>query len=147
MHLIEIASSIPMKLSWSLLIRWLPAWDVLFAVADGKSVDVVPTMHRLYSQGTSPALICSSAYRYFRSLHAVSLDQGNLEQAFYRLRPPVFGPRRNRMARQVRRLGTSRLEAPLKELFSAELNLRSPDPPPLAATVERTLLRVSWVVK
>ena len=119
--------------------------DVLFAVAEGRPSDVVVPLQRLYSQGVSADSVCQSAYAYFRSLQKVALHQGRLDAAFLKLRPPVFGPTRDRMASQVRRWGQERLEAPLRELFSVGLALRSTNRAPDAAVVERTLLRIAWM--
>lgn len=119
--------------------------DVLFAVAEGRPSDVVVPLQRLYSQGVSADSVCQSAYAYFRSLQKVALHQGRLDAAFLKLRPPVFGPTRDRMTSQVRRWGQERLEAPLQELFGVGLALRSTNLAPAAAVVERTLLRIAWM--
>ena len=119
--------------------------DVLFAVAEGRPSDVVVPLQRLYSQGVSADSVCQSAYVYFRSLQRVALHGGRLDAAFLKLRPPVYGPTRDRMASQVRRWGQERLEAPLQELFTVGLALRSTNQAPEAAVVERTLLRIAWM--
>ena len=119
--------------------------DVLFAVAEGRPSDVVVPLQRLYAQGVSPDSVCRSAYTYFRSLQKVALHDGRLDAAFLKLRPPVFGPTRDRMANQVRRWGEERLEAPLRELFDVCLALRSTNRGPDSAVVERVLLRIAWM--
>lgn len=118
--------------------------DVLYAVAEGRPSEVVPLMLRLYAQGVGPSTICTSAYRYFRSLHAAAVEPGSPYDSLARQRPPVFGKRRTRMARQVDRWAPKRLEGVLEELFDAELGLRRSDPTPGSARLERTLLRVAW---
>ncbi len=117
--------------------------DVLWAAAEGRPDDVAPLIYRLYAQGYAPAAISVRASRYFRMLHAASLDPRNAESVLSRMRPPVFGKRRKRMAEQARRLGCARLEALLGELLDVELALRSSDPSPDRIAVERVLLRLA----
>ena len=65
------------------------------------------------------------------------------EAALARARPPVFGPRRARMAAQARALGAERLEAALGWITDTDLALRSSRPLPGLALVERLLLRIA----
>ncbi len=118
--------------------------DVVFAVAEGRPSDVTVPLHRLYAQGVSADQVCQSAYSHFRSLHKLALHDGRLDAAFMKLRPPVFGPARERMTQQVRRWSLGLLEVSLRELFDMSLELRSSTPGPTAAIVERTLLRIAW---
>jgi len=62
-----------------------------------------------------------------------------------RARPPVYGPKRTRMAAQARALGPARLETALGLIVDAELTLRSSRPVPAAAVAERLLLRLAML--
>ena len=84
-----------------------------------------------------------AAGRYFRTLHAAACAADGAEAALARARPPVFGPRRARMAAQARALGPGRLEAALGLIMEAELALRSSRPLPGPALVERLLVRIA----
>ena len=68
-----------------------------------------------------------------------------LEAGLARARPPVFGPRRARMAAQARAFGPDRLERALGLIVDTELVLRSSRPVPAAAAVERLLVRLAML--
>lgn len=117
--------------------------DLLDRVADGDVAAVGPIMRRLAAQGMAPVTVAIMAARRFRLLHAASADPAGPETAFSRARPPVFGPRRDRMARQVRNWGTARLEAGMRLLTEADLALRSSSRAPAGAVLERALIRLA----
>lgn len=94
--------------------------------------------------GGSATSVTIAAGRYFRTLHAAACA-GDPEAALARSRPPVFGPRRARMAAQARAFGRERLEAALGLVMEAELTLRSARPAPAAAVVERLLVRIAML--
>ena len=91
----------------------------------------------------SPTGVTIAAGRYFRTLHAAACAADGPEAALARARPPVFGPRRARMAAQARALGPGRLEEALGLIMEAELALRSSRPLPGPALVERLLVRIA----
>ncbi|TMV69458.1 DNA polymerase III subunit delta, partial [Thioclava sp. BHET1] len=64
-----------------------------------------------------------------------------------RVRPPVFGPRRDRMQRQAQTWGMRRLEQALSMLLETDLALRSSRPAPQMALVERMLIRLAMLAK
>ena len=67
-------------------------------------------MARLEAQGTAAVTLLIMAVRHFRALHTAASDPGGVGQGMGRLRPPVFGPRRDRMSRQAQGWGMYRLE-------------------------------------
>ena len=93
----------------------------------------------------SPTSLTIAAGRYFRTLHAAAVAPDGPDAALARARPPVFGPRRTRMAGQARALGPDRLERALALIIEAELAVRSSRPVPAAAVVERLLLRLAVI--
>ena len=119
--------------------------DMLFILGDGKANEVGPYLKRLFGQGMNPTSVVIAASRYFRQLHLASLSGGNVDQALSRMRPPVFGPRKIRMAAQIRKWGTPRLERAVQELFDADLSLRSSPKAPLHALLERSFIRVAMM--
>jgi DNA polymerase-3 subunit delta len=119
--------------------------DVLEAVAEGRHGEIGPLMARLAAQGVGPVTLCIGASRHFRALHAAASDPGGPAAGIARLRPPVFGPRRERMARQARRWGRARLETALGLLVETDLQLRSAARAPQMAVVERCLIRLAML--
>jgi DNA polymerase-3 subunit delta len=78
-------------------------------------------------------------------LHAAASDPQGPDAGFSRARPPVFGPRKDRMVREARAWGTARLEKALQELMNTDLMLRSSRPLPAMALVERAFIRLAMM--
>lgn len=93
----------------------------------------------------SPTGLTIAAGRYFRTLHAAACAPDGPDAALARARPPVFGPRRARMAGQARALGADRLEKALAHIMEAELAIRSSRPVPATAVAERLFLRLAML--
>jgi len=121
--------------------------DVLNAVAEGRGADVGGLMRRLEGQGVAPVALCIGALRHFRTLHFASADPGGPASGLARMRPPVFGPRRDVMLRQVQGWGMHRLEAALGLLVETDLTLRSASRAPAMALMERALIRLAMMRK
>ena len=120
--------------------------DVLNIVAEGRIGEIGPVMSRLGAQGTAPVTLLIMATRHFRSLHAAASDPGGVAQGMGRLRPPVFGPRRDRMVRQASGWGMHRLEQALQMLLETDLSLRSAGQHgPALAIVERSFIRLAML--
>lgn len=120
--------------------------DVLNAVADLHGDRVVPLVRRLQAQGTGAVGMCIGAARHFRTLYAIAADPGGPMAGIGRLRPPVFGKRRDQMLRQARGWGADKLEQALSELTDTDLALRSAGrTAPEMALVERALIRLTWL--
>lgn len=117
--------------------------DMLDAVADGRPAAVSPLMARLTAQGVAPVTLCIGAMRHFRLLHALVSDPRGPAQAIGTLRPPVFGPRRDKLLRQAQRWRGDRVELALSEIIETDLALRSTSRAPLAALAERAMLRLA----
>ena len=64
-----------------------------------------------------------------------------------RLRPPLFGARRDRMLRQAQGLGLHRLESALAILMDTDLALRSTAKAPAMALTERALIRIATLAR
>ena len=119
---------------------------LLHAVAEGQVRDVGPLMRRLEGQGVAAATMCIMGLRHFRILHAAASDPGGAEAGMGKLRPPVFGPRRSRMARQASDWGRGRLEQALQSLIEVDMVLRSAGRvAPEAASVERLFIRLAML--
>ena len=119
--------------------------DVLNAVAESEIDVLTALLHRLSDQGSSPVRLCIAATRHFRTLYAAAADPGGPGQGIARVRPPVFGPRRERMRRQAQDWGAGRLEQAVQILTDTDLILRSSAQAPRAALMERALIRLAML--
>lgn len=115
--------------------------DLLHAVADGQGKLIGPMMRRLEGQGVTPVTLCIQALRHFRSLHIAAADPGGVQAGLMKAR--VFGPRRDRMQRQVQAWGMRPLEGAVATLVDTDLTLRSASKAPGMALVERALIRIA----
>lgn len=116
--------------------------DLIDCVADGQARQFGALMRRIEGQGIAPTTICIAALRHFRALHAASSDPGGPGAGLGKLRPPVFGPRRDRMMRQAQGWGMVALEDAIHQLIDTDLTLRSSSKAPAMAVMERMLLRL-----
>ena len=122
--------------------------DILDIVAEARAGEIGPVMKRLRGQGVQAVTLCISATRHFRRLYAVAADPDGPGQGIGRLRPPVYGPRRDRILRQAQKWGAPRLEEALRLLTDTDLQLRSAGQrAPAMALVERALIRLSMMAK
>jgi len=121
--------------------------DLVHVVADNDPAAIGPLMQRLTAQGVNPVSLCIATLRHFRTLHAAASDPGGPGKALSRARPPVFGPKRDRMERQARRWGADNLDRALHMLIDTDLTLRSSSPAPAMAVMERTLIRLTRLVR
>ncbi len=118
---------------------------VLALAADGEAGRLAAAFRGIGGRGGSPTGLTIAAGRYFRTLHAAACAPEGPEAALARARPPVFGPRKARMAAQARALGPRELEKALLLIVEAELMLRSGRPLPGAALVERLFVRIAML--
>ena len=120
--------------------------DVLNIVAEGRPGEIDPVMRKLAAQGVQPVGLCIGATRHFRALYAAASDPGGAAQGIARMRPPIFGPRRDRMLKQAQSWGAAKLETALAILTDTDLQLRSANQTaPASALVERSLIRLAML--
>ena len=121
--------------------------DVLEVVATGQAEKLGPVLRDLYAQGVAPVTLCIGAMRHFRQLHTVASDPGGAAAGAGRLRPPVFGPRRDKIVRQASNWGRDRLERALTALTDTDLQMRSAGATPDRALMERALIRLAMMAR
>ena len=121
--------------------------DVLEVVATGQAEKIGPVLRDLYAQGVQPVTLCIGAMRHFRILHTVASDPSGPQAGIGRLRPPVFGPRRDKVIRQASNWGRDRLERALTALTDTDLQMRSAGQTPDRALMERTLIRLAMMAR
>ncbi len=119
--------------------------DILNAAAEGRVGEIGPLMQRLSGQGVLPVTLCIQALRHFRGLYGAAIHPGGASAGVADLRPPIYGPRRDRMIRQAGLWGVARLEAAQGTLLDTDLTLRSTQQAPQAALMERALIRLASV--
>ncbi len=119
--------------------------DIINAAAEGRVAEIGPLMQKLAGQGVAPVTLAIMALRHFRTLYAAAIHPGGASAGVGALRPPVFGPRRDRLARQAGGWGASRLEQALQALVEADMTLRSSQQAPQVALLERVLIRLATV--
>ncbi|MEM1360269.1 MAG: DNA polymerase III subunit delta [Pseudomonadota bacterium] len=119
--------------------------DLIGAVADGTSADIGPLIGRLQSQGTQPVALCIAAGRHFRQLLAAASHPDGTSKGLAATR--VFGPRRDRMARQLNQWSPLRLDQAIGLLVETDLSLRSSAPAPDMSVIERALIRLAMLAR
>ncbi|WP_406646506.1 DNA polymerase III subunit delta [Aliisedimentitalea scapharcae] len=122
--------------------------DVLNVVAEARSGEIGPLIRRLQSQGTAAVTLCIGATRHFRTLYTCASDPGGPAQGIGRMRPPLYGKRRDRVLRQAQAWGPHKLETALTILTDTDLQLRSAgQTAPAMALIERALIRLAMLAR
>ncbi|MBU0644759.1 MAG: DNA polymerase III subunit delta [Alphaproteobacteria bacterium] len=121
--------------------------DVLNIVAEGRTSELGPLMIKIEGQGIDPVALSIFTMRHFRALHAAASDPGGAASGIARARPPIFGPRRDRMTRQAQGWGVYKLETALGILTDTDLTLRSSSRAPTMAVMERALIRLAMLAQ
>jgi DNA polymerase-3 subunit delta len=118
---------------------------LVFAVGEGRTDLVGPLMTQVSAAGLAPVAILIGAARHFRVLLGLATASDGTGAALARLRPPVYGPRRDALAAQARSWSAERLETANRLLFQTDRQLRSAGSRPDHAMVERCLVRLSMM--
>ena len=122
--------------------------DILNSVAEGHAQDIGPIMERLVSQGIQPVTLCIGATRHFKILFNIAADPGGARAGIGRLRPPVFGPRRDRLLHQAQTWGAVKAKKAVEMLTDLDLSLRSASQTtPSSALTGRVMIRLSMMVR
>ena len=119
--------------------------EAIHIIADARSNEVGPLLSKLFGQGMNPTTMCIAVTRHFRNLHFAASHPSGPDTALSRAKPPVFGLRKERMVRQVRLWGGTRLEKALGVLTDTDLSLRSSSKAPAHAMLERAFIRISMM--
>ncbi len=123
-----------------------PEMDALVELAAaGEAQRLALALRRVGGRTAMPVSLAIAAGRHFRALHAAATAADGPEAALGRQRPPVFGPRRSRMAAAARAFGPARLETALGLITETDLALRSGGALPGMALVERMLVRIAML--
>ncbi|MEM1343845.1 MAG: DNA polymerase III subunit delta [Pseudomonadota bacterium] len=121
---------------------------LLAAVAGGAPERVPALLARLSAAGTAPSTTILSMGRHLRQLLTLALAPGGPRSGVERLRPPVFGPRRDRLVGEAELWRAGRAETGLRLIHACELALRRAGPAsarPERALAERCLIRLAMI--
>lgn len=120
--------------------------DVLAIVAEARTREIGPMLARLSAQGVAPVTLVITTMRHFRALHAAASHPEGAARGIASMRPPIFGPRRDRMTRQAQNWGPYKLDQAISLLTDTDLQLRSASQnAPAMALVERMLIRLAML--
>lgn len=117
--------------------------EALNAVAEGRANEIGAVMARLTAQGESPTGLVIAASRRFRQIHSVASARDGVDGAIARLRPPVFGPRRDALRRQCQNWPRHKAEIALRLLLETDQDLRGGSSAAGHALVERAFLKLA----
>jgi DNA polymerase-3 subunit delta len=122
--------------------------DILNIVASGRADQIGPVMKRLKDQGMQPVTLTIGAARHFKTLFSAASDPSGTASGVGKLRPPVYGPRRDMIVRQAQHWGERKLQIALTVLTDLDLQLRSAGQrAPAMELVERSLIRLAMMAQ
>jgi len=116
---------------------------LLEAVADRKLEEVGLLYRKLSKQDSEPVRVCLFSKRKFRNILTVASHASGPEAGLSKIKPPLFGPRRNNILRQSRLWGASGAEWALLELTKVDQIIRGSGTKPVEVIMERTLHRIA----
>jgi DNA polymerase-3 subunit delta len=122
--------------------------DVIHAVAEGRFQDIGPILKRLKSQGTNAVGLCIALARHFKTLLLIVGHPHGPSEGISKLRPPAFGPRRDRLMRQANTWSVGTLKLAVGELTDTDLLLRSANQTaPQMELLERLMVKLAMMSK
>lgn len=115
--------------------------DLLDALTARRAAGLAVVLRRLEGQGVQPVALCIQVLRHLRALYLAASDPGGVQAGLARAR--IFGPRRDRMARELRDWDRRALETAIALVLETDLALRQSTRAPAMALLERALLRIA----
>jgi DNA polymerase-3 subunit delta len=114
--------------------------DVVFAAADGDTVQLERALNRAFGEGAQPVTVLRAELRHFQRLHLAGsrLLAGSSEDEASKLRPPLFFKLIDRFKRQLRLWPPAQAARALEALHEAEAQAKTTGLP--AETVCRAAL-------
>ena len=95
-----------------------------------------------------PVTLTIGAARHFKTLFSAASDPSGTASGVGKLRPPVYGPRRDMIVRQAQHWGERKLQVALTVLTDLDLQLRSAGQrAPAMELVERSLIRLAMMAQ
>ena len=115
-------------------------------ICTGNTKEIPQILLMLNTKGQNPISTYISINQYFRNLHLLAIQSSNIEIALSKMRPPVFGIKRNNLITYSEKWGIKRLEMALNLLHEVGLTLRSSKPLPQQEIVDRTFIKISMMI-
>lgn len=117
------------------------------AVANGHAEQIGPLLRRIMASGVTAVGLVLALQRHFRQLLLAAGVDGGPEAGLGRIRPPLWGARRDAMRAQLQRWRIERIEMAIRLLFDVDSRLRSEEQVPDLALVERCALRLALMAR
>ena len=122
--------------------------EVLAVILSGDRSKISQIVNRLRSQGVLPVTLVIAATRHFKVLFSVAADPKGPSAGASALRPPVYGPRKENLIKQVQTWGPEKIKAAIKIITATDLLLRSANQQtPQMALVERLFIKLAMIAK
>jgi DNA polymerase-3 subunit delta len=119
--------------------------EVALAAADGDQGGLDRALAHEFAAGASPITLLRGAGRHLQRLHLAAgllQDGASIDRALGALRPPPFGPFRERFARQATRWSAADLAVALDRVLAAEIACKRTGAP-AEAICWRTLVEIA----
>ena len=122
--------------------------EVLAVVLSGHHSKINQIINQLRSQGVLPVTLVIAITRHFKVLFSISANPKGASAGAAALKPPVFGPRKEKLITQAQKWGPEKIKGAIKIITETDLQLRSQNQQaPQMTLVERLLIRLAMTLK
>ena len=122
--------------------------EVLAVVLSGNHSKISQIINRLRSQGVLPVTLVIAITRHFKVLFAIATNPQGASAGASAVKPPVFGPRKEKLINQAQKWGPEKIKGAIKIITATDLQLRSQNQKaPQMALVERLFIRLAMTMK
>ena len=121
--------------------------EVLAVVLSGNHSKISQIINRLRSQGVLPVTLVIAITRHFKVLFSIAANPKGASAGAAALKPPVFGPRKEKLINQAQKWGPEKIKGAIKIITATDLQLRSPNQQaPQMALIERLFIRLAMTL-
>ena len=121
--------------------------EVLAIVLSGNHSKISQIINRLRSQGVLPVTLVIAINRHFKVLFSIVANPKGISAGAAALKPPVFGPRKEKLIYQAKKWGPDKIKVAIKIITATDLQLRSPNQQaPQMALIERLFVRLAMTL-
>ena len=121
--------------------------EVLALVLSGNHSKISQIINRLRSQGILPVTLVIAITRHFKVLFSIATNPKGANAGAAALKPPVFGPRKEKLISQAQKWGPEKIKGAIKIITETDLQLRSPNQQaPQTALIERLFIRLAMTL-
>ena len=113
----------------------------------GNHSKISQIINRLRSQGILPVTLVIAITRHFKVLFSIATNPKGANAGAAALKPPVFGPRKEKLISQAQKWGPEKIKGAIKIITETDLQLRSPNQQaPQTALIERLFIRLAMTL-